>query len=98
MSSLGLYVQQEISPVRVVARSPVAWIAASRVTELLKSIDKVILWMMSKLLGRNESECTGGLVIEKLWKPSPQFGGEGSIGRLNWQRLLYSSGVIATAW
>jgi len=53
---------------------------------------------MSKLSGRNVSKRIGGLVIEKLWKPSLQFGGEGSIGRLNWQRLFYSSGVIATAW
>ncbi len=34
---------------------------------------------MSKLSGRNESKRIGGLVIEKLWKPSLQFGGEGSI-------------------
>ena len=68
-------------------------------TKFLKPIDKVTLGVMSKLPGRNESKRIGGLVIEiKLWKPSLQFGGEGSIGRLNWQRLFYSSGVIATAW
>ena len=44
---------------------------------------------MSKLPGRNESKRTGGLVIEiKLWKPSPQFGGEGSIGKLNWRSFV----------
>ena len=32
-----------VSPVRVKARSPVAWIAARRVTKFLKPIDKVIL-------------------------------------------------------
>jgi len=36
---------------------------------------------MSKLPGRNESKRIGGPVIEKLWKPSLQFGGEGSIGK-----------------
>jgi len=34
----------------------------------------------------------------KIWKPSPQSKGEGSIDKLNWHRLFYSSGVIATAW
>ena len=55
---------------------------------------------MSKLSGRNESKRIGGLVIEKLWKPSLRFGGEGSIGKrkLAGIRLHYSSGVIATAW
>ena len=36
---------------------------------------------MSKLPGRNESKRIGGLVIEKLWKPSLQVGDEGSIGK-----------------
>ncbi|MHB8279402.1 MAG: hypothetical protein ACYDIA_17370 [Candidatus Humimicrobiaceae bacterium] len=55
---------------------------------------------MSKLPGRNESKRIGGLVIEKLWKPSLQFGDEGSIvkRKLDETRLCYSSGVIATAW
>ncbi len=55
---------------------------------------------MSKLPGRNVSKRIGGLVIEKLWKPSLQFGGEGSIGKrkLVGIHLSYSSGVIATAW
>jgi len=43
---------------------------------------------MSKLPGRNESKRIGGLVIEKLWKPSLQFGGEGSIGKLNWHTFV----------
>ena len=55
---------------------------------MLKSIDKVTLWVMSKLPGRNESKRRGGLVIEKLWKPSLQFGGEGSIDKLNWQAFV----------
>ena len=55
---------------------------------------------MSKLSGRNVSKRIGGLVIEKLWKPSLQFGDEGSIGKrkLAGIRLYYSSRVIATAW
>ena len=40
---LRLVCSTGVSPVRAKARNPVAWIAASRVTELLKSIDKVIL-------------------------------------------------------
>ena len=59
------------SPVRVKARSPVAWIAGRRVTKSLKPIDKVTLGVMSKLSGRNESKRIGGLVIEKLWKLKP---------------------------
>jgi len=55
--------------------------AGRRVTKSLKSIDKVILWVMSKLPGRNESKRIGGIEIEKHWKPSLQFGGEGSIGK-----------------
>jgi len=88
------------SPVRVKARSPVAWIAGRRVTKSLKLIDKVTLGVMSKLSGRNASKRIGGPVIEKLWEPSLQFGGEGSIGKrkLAGIRLYYSSGVIATAW
>jgi hypothetical protein len=43
---------------------------------------------MSKLPGRNVSKRTGGLVIEKLWKPSLQFGGEGSIDKLNWHSFV----------
>jgi len=54
---------------------------------------------MSELPGRNVSKRTGGLEIEiRIWKPNLQSGGEGSIDKLNWQRLFYSSGVIATAW
>ena len=66
----------------------------------MKPINKVILRVMSKLPGRNESKRIGGLVIEKLWKPSLQVGDEGSIGKrkLAETRLYYSSGVIATAW
>jgi len=97
---LRLVCSAEDSPVRVKARSPVAWIAGRRVTKSLKPIDKVTLGVMSKLPGRNESKRIGGLVIEKLWKPSLQFGDEGSIGKrkLDETRLYYSSGVIAAAW
>ena len=61
---LRLVCSAGVSPVRVKARSPVAWIAVRRVTELLKSIDKVTLGVISKLPGRNESKRIGGLVIE----------------------------------
>jgi len=43
---------------------------------------------MSKLPGRNVSKRIGGLVIEKLWKSSLQFGGEGSIDKLNWHSFV----------
>ena len=49
------------SPVRVIARSPVAWIAGRRVTKSLKPIDKDIYRVMSELPGRNESKRIGGL-------------------------------------
>ena len=43
---------------------------------------------MSELPGRNVSKRTGGPVIEKFWKPSLLFGGEGSIGKLNWHPFV----------
>ena len=44
---------------------------------------------MSELPGRNESKRIGGLEIEiKLWKPSLQNGGEGSIGKLSWHTFV----------
>ena len=49
------------SPIRVKVRSPVARIAVCRETEVLKSIDKTINWVVSKYSGRNESERTGSL-------------------------------------
>ena len=49
------------SPTGARVRSPIAWIARGKETELLKPIDKAILWMASESLGRNESKPTGGL-------------------------------------
>ena len=67
--------------------------AGRRVTEFLKPIDRATLWVMSELPGRNVSKRTGGLVIEKHWKPSLQFGGEGSIDRLDWHSsVLFQRG------
>ncbi len=43
------------------SQSPVAWIAVVKVTEPLKSIDKVILSMVSEWSGHNESERTSSL-------------------------------------
>jgi hypothetical protein len=54
--------------------------------------------VISELPGRNESKRTGGLETYKIWKPSLQSKDEGSIDKLNWHRLFYSSGVIAAAW
>ena len=56
------------SPVRVKVLSPVAWMAGRRETEYLKPIDKAIFWMVSELLGRNESERIGSLENVKLRK------------------------------
>lgn len=50
-----------VSLIRVIGQSPVAWMAGVRETDHLKPIDKAIIWMVSELAGRNESECTGGL-------------------------------------
>jgi len=54
-------------PTGVKVRSPVAWIAERRETDLLKPIDEAIFRMVSKLLGRNASKPIGGLE-----KPNPE--------------------------
>jgi hypothetical protein len=45
-----------VSPARVKARGPVAWMADCRETEGLKPIDKGILGMVRKPVGRNARE------------------------------------------
>jgi hypothetical protein len=48
-----------VNPTRTRVRSPVAWIVGRKETESRKSIDKAILGMGSKSLGRNESKRIG---------------------------------------
>ena len=69
------------SPVRVGARSPVAWIAEGRETKSLKPIDKVTRGVMSESPGRNGSERTGGLENSKFWKLNLQPRGESSMSK-----------------
>ena len=61
-----------VSPVRVTIRSPVAWMAGRRETELLKPIDEAIVRMVSESPGRNESERIGGPERAKPRRPNPQ--------------------------
>ena len=44
------------SPIRVIARSPVAWVTTEEETNLLKLADKAIFWMVSESSGHNASE------------------------------------------
>jgi hypothetical protein len=64
-------------PTRAKVRSPVAWIAERKETELLKPIDKAILKMVSKSLGRNASKPIGGPENSNP-KVEPRFPGEDS--------------------
>jgi len=60
-----------ISPVRVIIRSPVAWMADTRETDYLKPIDKAVFWTVSESPGHNESERTGGPESENPRRLSP---------------------------
>ena len=67
------------SPAGVIVRSPVAWIAGRRETEFLKPIDKVSPGEICESSGHNASERASGL-DNVFRRPSPQPGGEGSMG------------------
>jgi len=87
-----------VSPAGVRARSPVAWMAERRETEVLKPIDKAIFGMVSESPGRNESERMGGPESEEPRRPSLQPEDEGSMGsRRLADTVVHSGGVVATA-
>ena len=69
------------SPAGVIVRSPVAWIAGRRETELLKPIDKVSLGEICESSGHNASERTSGL--DSLFRRAePATSGRRQHGRL----------------
>ena len=67
-------------------------------TKRMKLIDKAILGMVSESPGRNESEPRGGLVRNKLRRPSLLVSGEGSMEcRRPTEAMLHSGGVVGAA-
>ncbi len=70
---LRLVCSAGVSPVRVIIRSPVAWMAGMRETDYLKPIDKASLGDVSESPGRNESERTGGPESDNPRRPSPHL-------------------------
>ena len=79
VSRVKLVCSAGVSPVRVRARSPVAWTAEGRETDPLKPVDKVIGRDGSESPGRSESERIGGLENRKLRRSSPLSKGEGGM-------------------
>jgi len=87
-----------VSPVRVIIRSPVAWMADTRETDYLKPIDKAVFGTVSESPGRNESERTGGPESENPRRLSSHPWGEGSMGnRKPIDTVIHSGGVVAAA-
>jgi len=70
---LRLVCSTGVNPVRVIIRSPVAWMAGMRETDYLKPIDKAVFRTVSESPGRNESERTGGPESDNPWRLSPQL-------------------------
>ena len=81
-------------------QSSVARIAMGKETELLESIDKAIMSMVSEYPGRNESERTGS--FEKAINLGVEFFNRERRQQIyfeNWlKRNISPSGVIAMAW
>ena len=84
-------------PTRVKVRSPAAWMARGRETELWESIDKAIARMVSKSSGRNEGE---GEMASKCLAPEVEPSGDGrrqhGAAQMTEARR-HSGGVVATA-
>ena len=72
VSRVKLTCSAGVSPARVRARGPVAWIAEARETETLKPIDKAIGRDGSESPGRSGSERRGGPESEESRRSSLQ--------------------------
>jgi hypothetical protein len=72
-----------VSPAGVEIRSPIAWIAGRRETELSEAYRQVFRKGRSESAGRNESERGCGLENGLIRRPSPQYMGESSMDGRN---------------